>query len=130
MAFATQDANAQAARINITPLIDVMLVLLVIFMVAAPVLSRTLAMDLPRTGDGTKPVPDLRLQIDMAGQYTLAGQPVPREGLAAALSDALLQAPTLRLRIAAADDSDYQAFVSALAAARQAGIDNIATEMR
>lgn len=130
MAFATQDGSAQVARINITPLVDVMLVLLVIFMVAAPVLSRTLAMDLPRSGEGAKTVPDLRLQIGMAGEYRLAGQPVAREALAAALREALLQSPELRLRIAAADDSDYQAFVSALAAARQADIDNIATEMR
>ncbi len=130
MAFATPDGNAQVARINITPLVDVMLVLLVIFMVATPVLSRTLGMDLPRSGEGAKAVPDLRLQIGMAGEYRLAGQPVAREALATALREALLQTPDLRLRIAAVDDSDYQAFVSALAAARQAGIDNIATEMR
>ncbi|MCA1714490.1 MAG: biopolymer transporter ExbD [Gammaproteobacteria bacterium] len=130
MAVGLQDGSTQVPRINITPLVDVLLVLLVIFMVATPVLSRTLAMELPGTGEGAKPAEDLRLQIGMAGDYSLAGQPLAREALVPALREALVQSPQLRLRIAAADDSDYQAFVAALAAARQAGIDNIGAEMR
>ncbi len=130
MPFARQDNHAQTASINITPLVDVMLVLLVIFMVATPVLSRTLSMELPGMGEGAKPAEDLRLQIGMAGDYTLDGRPVARDALAPALRDALALAPELRLRISAADDSDYQAFVVALAAARQSGIRNVGTEMR
>lgn len=131
MAFATRSANAQVAAINITPLIDVLLVLLVIFMVATPLLGKPLTMDLPHPGEGKpQPAKELRLQIDMAGDYALDGQPLSRVALDAALRDAHAQSPDLRLRIAAADDSDYQAFVRVLALAQQAGIHNIGSEIR
>jgi biopolymer transport protein ExbD len=127
VAFAIQ--NPQVATTNITPLVDVLLVLLVIFMVAIPLLDGPLALNLS-SGHGTPlPVPELRLQIDLAGDYTLDGRTLSRTDLGLALRDAHARSPELRLRIAAADDSDYQAFVRALALAQQAGIDNIGSVM-
>jgi biopolymer transport protein ExbD len=127
VAFAIQ--NPQVTTINITPVFDVLLVLLVIFMVATPLLDGPLALNLS-SGHGTPlPVRELRLQIDLAGDYTLDGRTLSRTDLGLALRDAHARAPELRLRIAAADDSDYQAFVRALALAQQAGIDNIGSEM-
>jgi len=129
MAHAAQDR--QLATINITPLVDVLLVMLVIFMVAAPLLSRPLPMQLPQHGNPTSLTPpELRLQIDSAGDYTLDGRPVSASALADALQAALQQAPDLRLRIASADDSDYQAFVGALSVAERVGIRNIGSETR
>lgn len=127
MAFAIQ--NQQVATINITPLVDVLLVLLVIFMVATPLLERQLPLNLATSQGTPLPVRELRLQIDLAGDYTLDGQTLSRAELGLALHDAHAQSPGLRLRVAAADDSDFQAFVSVLALARQAGIENIGTEM-
>lgn len=128
MAFATQDR--QMATINITPLVDVLLVVLVIFMVAIPLFSRSLPMHLPHTGPTTADSPELRLQIDSAGGYRLDGQPMGSSSLSLALRDALAKAPDLRLRIASAEDGDYQAFVGALAVAQHAGVRNIGSEMR
>jgi biopolymer transport protein ExbD len=128
MAYATQER--ELATINITPLVDVMLVLLVIFMIAAPLLSRTLPMELPRTGPSSALAPELTLQIDTAGGYTLDGRPVSAAGLATRLQDAVARAPGLRLRIASAEDSDYQAFVSALSVAERVGVRNIGSQMR
>jgi biopolymer transport protein ExbD len=128
MEFATQDR--QLATINITPLVDVLLVVLVIFMVATPLFSRALPMQLPQRAPATADGPQLRLQIDSAGGYRLDGQPVSAEGLSTALRDASAKAPDLRLRIASAEDGDYQAFVGALAVARRAGVRNIGSEMR
>ena len=128
VAFAIQ--NQQVATINITPLVDVLLVLLVIFMVATPLLDRPLPLNLAPGQGSPLPVRELRLQIDLAGDYTLDGQTLSRTDLGLALRDAHARSPGLRLRIAAADDSDYQAFVRALALAQQAGIHNIGSEMR
>jgi len=128
MAYATQER--ELATINITPLVDVMLVLLVIFMIAAPLLSRSLPMELPRTGPSNAVAPELTLQIDTAGGYTLEGRPVSAAALATRLQDALARAPDLRLRIASAEDSDYQAFVGALSVAERAGVRNIGSQMR
>ena len=118
------------AAINITPLVDVLLVVLVIFMVATPLFSRSLPMQLPRSGPATADGPELRLQIDSAGGYRLDGQPLSSTGLLIALRDALAKAPDLRLRIASAEDGDYHAFVGALAVAQHAGIHNVGSETR
>ena len=128
MAHAAQDR--QLATINITPLVDVLLVMLVIFMVAAPLLSRPLPMQVPHGGPSTATPLELRLQIDSAGGYTLDGRPVSASALGDALQATLQQAPDLRLRIAIADDSDYQAFVGALSVAERVGIRNIGSETR
>jgi biopolymer transport protein ExbD len=129
MAHAAQDRPL--ATINITPLVDVLLVMLVIFMVAAPLLSRPLPMQLPQHGNPATATPlEVRLQIDSAGDYTLDGRPVSASALGDALQAALQQAPDLRLRIASADDSDYQAFVGALSVAERVGIRNIGSETR
>jgi biopolymer transport protein ExbD len=123
--------DRQVATINITPLVDVLLVLLVIFMVVAPLLETPVPMRLPQAGpERALPAPELRLRIDAAGDYALDGQPLGRAGLDAALRDALARSPGVRLRIAAAEDSDYQAFVQALSVAERAGIRNIGSEMR
>ena len=72
------------AEINMTPFIDVMLVLLIIFMVAAPLLATGVPIDLPETKAAalnidTKPI---SVSIDERGTITLMDQPVTVEGLA------------------------------------------------
>lgn len=131
MAFAHRYDSPHTAAINITPLVDVLLVLLVIFMVSAPILGGTLPIEFPGRGEPkTVPADGLRLRIGIAGDYALDGQPVDRRQLPSALRAATAGVPDVRLSISSADDSDYQAFVTALSAARAAGIENIATEVR
>lgn len=129
MAFAIRDQPM--AGLNLTPLIDVLLVLLVIFMVATALPDRALSIALPGSDPvSVQPATELRLQIGIAGDYVLDGQPLSRAGLDAALRDAHARSTDLQLRIAAADDSDYQVFVEALGVARHAGIHTIRSEMR
>jgi biopolymer transport protein ExbD len=128
MAFANRDAALPVAAINITPLVDVLLVLLVIFMVTAPVLARSLDVALPQhSPPSTKPAPQLQLRVDAAGGYWLENAAVDRNALVADLRAAMARAPDLQLVLRSDDDGDYQGFVGALSAAREAGVHAIAT---
>ena len=128
MAFANRDAALPVAAINITPLVDVLLVLLVIFMVTAPVVARSLDVQLPQSVDREqKPAPQLHLRVDAAGGYWLEDAAVDRNALQAALRAAVARDPGLQLVLRSDDDGDYQGFATALSAAREAGVRAIAT---
>jgi biopolymer transport protein ExbD len=128
MAFANRDAALPVAAINITPLVDVLLVLLVIFMVTAPVLARRIDVRLPQSVNREqKSAPRLQLRVDAAGGYWLDNAAVDRIALVAHLRTAALRDPDLQLVLRSDDDGEYQGFVSALSAAREAGIQSIAT---
>ena len=86
MAFASPfDSSRRAAGpmtdINMVPLIDVLLVLLVIFIVSAPLLTHAVKLDLPKASSAPqRPMPDaLTLSIDAQGALYWNGQPVSRE---------------------------------------------------
>ncbi|MDH5832332.1 ExbD/TolR family protein [Luteimonas kalidii] len=116
------------AEINIIPLCDVLLVLLIIFMVTAPALSHQIDLDLPQ--DTIRPVapPDpVDLTIDAAGQLAWNGNATDLEHLPALMREAAGTAASGQplLRIDASGDCDYQAVASVLAAARNAGLTNI-----
>jgi biopolymer transport protein ExbD len=119
------------AQINITPLVDVMLVLLIIFMVAAPMVTRTLDLRLPQVPRIDKPVakpPRLNLSVQGDGSYLLDGVLLSERALQSALADVARGAPATIVAITTSEDADYQAFTDALAAARNGGITNIALE--
>lgn len=113
------------AEINITPLVDVMLVLLVIFMIAAPAVTRTLPMRLPGPGPGTADVPRLKLQVNASGEFALDGRSLSRESLRGALTALATRSPQPIIEIAASQDADYQAFTTALSTVRASGMDNV-----
>jgi len=127
MAFAAAAERASAVSdINVTPLVDVMLVLLIIFMVTAPILSRELPFDLPQKGP-TPPidVEHLQLAIDADGVIRLDGRVLPPALLDASLRLEALRSPQPELQIDAAGEAGYQAFTTVLAAARNAGLARI-----
>ena len=109
------------------PVVDGLLALLVLLLVAAPLLARALSD--PAAG-AAPTTPEVRLEIDRGGDYALDGRLLDRAALTAALRQAATRMPGLRLRIAAADDSDPRARVGALALAEQAGVRNIGSELR
>jgi len=127
MAFSVSASRSELAEINITPLVDVMLVLLVIFMVTAPVLSRPIDAMLPQpvVGKPVDPPNDLVLKVGLAGLYTLDDRPVTLSELRARLEDARVADPRTVLQVEAADGADYQQLVSALAQADASGVSNI-----
>ena len=116
------------AEMNITPLVDVMLVLLVIFMIAAPMVTRSIDLTLPQVPNTqpAPPPPHLSLRVLGDGQFTLDGVALSEPGLASAFGDAAHRAPDTIVDVAVHQDADYQAFTTALATARHNGIRNIA----
>jgi len=104
------DDNEPISGINVTPFVDVVLVLLVIFMVTAPVLLKdALQIQLPKAASvETKVTTTLGVVVTKAGQILLDGQPMVPERLAEAVKRAL------------ASDPQAQAVLSADADARKA----------
>ena len=127
MAFSAPASRRELAEINITPLVDVMLVLLVIFMVTAPLLSRPIDAQLPQPVPDAQRVPpnDLVLKLGLAGDYTLDDRPVSLAELLARLEDARIADPETGLQVEASAGADYQQLVSALAQAHASGIGHI-----
>ncbi len=79
--------RAGLTEINVTPLVDVMLVLLIIFMVSAPLLSAGVPVDLPKTDAASLPSPDkpLTVTIEKTGALHLNDDAASLEGLVAAV---------------------------------------------
>lgn len=132
MAFAQSQTRDRAlAEINITPLIDVMLVLLVIFMIAAPILTKEIPLTLPHTDPIERPdivpPPPIELRIDALGEVTVAGAPVAMSELASVLRserERMTGQKTI-LSVEASYDVDYEVVAKVLATAQNAGLSNI-----
>ena len=132
MAFANATRQRdRVAQINITPLVDVMLVLLVIFMIAAPVLTRRIPLALPGSAPSS-PVDaeatTIDLRIDAAGQVLWNGTAAPLSALQPMLEVESQRDPAHPplLRIDANGDADYGVVAKVLAAAHNADLTRIA----
>ncbi|UNK48262.1 biopolymer transporter ExbD [Lysobacter sp. S4-A87] len=125
-----QGEHRAVAQINITPLVDVLLVLLVIFMVAAPALTGRLDMRLPQqtTINRGKPPPPVELRVGSDGGYRLDGTVLTRDQLTPALQELARQNPHAVLKVASDAEADYQGFAWALAEAQRSGLRDIAWE--
>ncbi len=122
--------SADIAAINITPLVDVLLVLLIIFMVASPTLTRHIDLDLPQPAPLTPPPPAriLQLHIDASGQLTWNGVGTALTALPALMAAEARREPGRAplLRIDASGEADYGLVTKVLAAARNADLERIA----
>ncbi|MBP9905574.1 MAG: biopolymer transporter ExbD [Rhodoferax sp.] len=130
MAFGRLERSAvpsPMSDINMTPLIDVMLVLVVIFIITAPLLASTIALDLPKASAApaahTPPV--VSVAIDASGNIYLNNQPMGLDALADRFASARLQHPDTELQLRADQSVAYGRVVSVMAAAQKAGLNRI-----
>ena len=130
MAFASFDARRASAPmtdINMVPLIDVMLVLLVIFIVTAPLLTHAVKVDLPRASAQVNQLkPDkIEFAIDAHGQRYFNGTPVTRPQAVELLTRAAQAQLVPELHLRADQAVPYRAVAETLADASRAGLTRI-----
>ncbi len=128
MAFGTQDNTDDVMNeINMTPLVDVMLVLLIIFIITVPVMQHSVSVNLPQASvqpEQLKPE-TLRLSVQADGSYALDGAPISDEALEARLQVASTQTPQPDLHVSGDKNVRYERVAQALAAAQRAGVHKI-----
>ncbi len=121
------------SEINITPLVDVMLVLLVIFILTAPLLAQAIKVNLPQTiATSTAKPAATYLTLFSDGHYELDQITIDADRLAALLSEKLTTEPELVLRLESDASVPYEQVAQLLAIAKQAGVKRLsmATEAR
>ena len=128
MAFGTQDEPDEVMNeINMTPLVDVMLVLLIIFIITVPVMKHAINVDLPRAANQvqiTKPE-TIRLSVDAQGGYYWNETPVDDASLPALLQAEAAKNPQPDLHIRGDKAVRYERVAQAMAAAQRAGVRKI-----
>ncbi|WP_211473777.1 ExbD/TolR family protein [Collimonas humicola] len=114
-------------EINTTPLVDVMLVLLIIFIMTIPVMNHAVKIDLPRATnqpDQTKPE-NINLSIDADGKLFWNEEAVDRNELAARIAAAAQKQPQPELHLRAARTVQYEKVAQVMAAAQSGGLGKI-----
>jgi biopolymer transport protein TolR len=129
MAFSTSigQTRSSLAEINITPLVDVVLVLLVIFMITEPVLQSGIEVNVPKTRT-VKQITEQRLvvTIDRDQQIFLNDQPINIHDLAAKLRASGADPSKQAIYLRSDERVPFGAFASVMDAVKQAGITNVA----
>jgi biopolymer transport protein ExbD len=129
MAFGGFDPHGgqPVSDINVTPLVDVMLVLLVIFIVTAPLFTHAVNVNLPQAqSTPTRERPDtVMIAIDANQQMFWNKEKIDMSQLRARLSQAAMQQPQPDVQLRADRDTRYQALAEVMAAAQNAGVNKV-----
>jgi biopolymer transport protein ExbD len=125
MAFSTgRDSNDVVSEINITPLVDVMLVLLVTFILTAPLLNNAVHINLPKTSTTTPDHPgkSVTVSIDGANRVFIDKREVRAEGLEAELKGLAAKDPELSVSLQGDEGVPYRSVAKAIANIQRAGV--------
>jgi biopolymer transport protein ExbD len=123
--FDREDFQAPMAEINTTPLVDVMLVLLVIFLVTAPMLTQAVKLQLPNeTATVIQDDKPITISINASGQYYWDEKPISPETLDQRLQAAATN-PKQPIHLRADKQATYEKLSHILATAQRAGLSNI-----
>jgi biopolymer transport protein ExbD len=128
MAFeAREDSDEVMSEINMTPLVDVMLVLLIIFIITMPVIQHTVKVALPRASSSRDQTPPdkLQLSVDAQGRFFLDEQAVAADALQERLREQAAREPQPQLYIRGDKNVPYEHVAQAMTAAQRAGLSRI-----
>lgn len=119
--------NEPMAEMNVIPLVDIMLVLLVIFIITAPVLTHTVKIDLPQaSADINQQTPDtVTLTVGASGALFWNDTPLPFERLIERISEAVQRDPDTEIQLRIDKQVSYEIIAQVLAASRQAGANRL-----
>ena len=119
--------DAPMSEINVTPLVDVMLVLVVILIITAPLLASSIRLDLPKA-EGAQPGDAPRfvtLVLDKAGQLFLNDKPIAPAQLAEQLATTAKQNPETEIQLRADRAVPYGRVIEVMGVAHKAGLSRI-----
>jgi len=122
--FNSPATQAPMAEINTTPLVDVMLVLLIIFMITAPLMTHSVKVELPRTASVPTPEKPVTLQVSIDADNTIfvADSAVDRNSLESRFRDAVARDANVELHLRADRATRYETVAETMSAARRAGL--------
>ncbi|RKR04502.1 outer membrane transport energization protein ExbD [Kushneria sinocarnis] len=128
MAFSNQDDDEVLSEMNVTPLVDVMLVLLVVFIVTAPLMTNAVHVNLPRTGAVAPPESSepMVVSVDAEGHYFIGKQEYAFEQLETRLQQAHEENPQQAVQLQADEGVNYGQVAKAMAALERSGIQKVA----
>ena len=131
MAFSSNQGGGPMSEINVTPLVDVMLVLLIIFMITMPLTSERIQIDLPQKStvqNKEDPPPPIELSINSAGNLFWDGQPLTKDLFELQLQFEAKKDPQPMLQIKADPFTEYQVLADVMGSAKNMGMSKIGFE--
>jgi biopolymer transport protein ExbD len=122
--FSDDDDQGLMNEINMTPLVDVMLVLLIIFLVTIPALQHAVRIDLPHASSQPEALKPAHVDVAVQADGTLLwdGQPVSDDGLRARIAEAALATPQPELHLRADRKVPYERVALVMSAAQRGGL--------
>lgn len=127
----SEDEFAAISEINVTPFVDVVLVLLVIFMVTAPMLVREqMSVNLPKAQSGEKSVSEqITIVIEKEGKVTIQKKPVIFEQIESEIKSLMMASPNAQAVISADQDSKHGDVVRVMDLVKKAGLTRFAIQI-
>jgi biopolymer transport protein ExbD len=127
MAISTSDQDELVSDINVTPLVDVMLVLLVVFIVTAPLLTNSVKVSLPQTAQNapTEQKPSITVSVDAQGRIYIDRAPVEFAGIESQLKQRKASNPEIAVHLSADQSSNYGLVAKVMTSVARAGISKL-----
>jgi len=125
--FNSAGSQMPTAEINMTPLVDVMLVLLIIFIITAPLMTHSVPLELPRAASTPTPEKPMTLQVSITAdnQVYVGSEVVGAGGIEGRFREAVAKDANVELHLKADRATRYETVAETMSAARRAGLSKI-----